>query len=139
MNSFEVFVGSIRHHKCSLEANTHLFKFINYLMLSNIIIILFYALLLNKLIFHCSSIFFYYSEECNCYAGVSMTLTLFCSPAHYNKHNVTFIKQGTNDVNMMTSWRYGFPRYKVFGWFSLKETEKLLKIKIYFTRDHRKS
>ena len=44
---------------------------------------------------------------------------------------------------MMTSWRYCFPRYNVFGCFSLKETENLLnnwcKIKIYFTRDHRKS
>ena len=36
-----------------------------------------------------------------------------------------------------------FPRYNVFGCFSLKETENLLniwcKIKIYFTRDHRKA
>ena len=72
-----------------------------------------------------------------------MTLTLFCTPAHFNKHNVTFIKLGTNDVNMMTSWRYCFPRYYFFGCFSLKETENLLifwcKIKTYFTRDHRKS
>jgi len=44
-------------------------------------------------------------------------------PAHFNKHNVTFIKLGTNDVNMMTSWCYCFPRYKVFGFYSLKETE----------------
>ena len=62
--------------------------------------------------------------------------------AHFNKHNVMFIKLGTNNVNMMTSWHYYFLRYNVFGCFSLKETEKLLKfwrkIKIYFTREHRK-
>jgi len=86
---------------------------------------------------------FHYSEKYTCYAVVSITLTLFCTPVYLNKHNVTFIKLGTNDVNVMTSWRYCFPRYNVFGCFSLKETENLLniwcKIKIYFTRDHRKS
>jgi len=50
-----------------------------------------------------------------------------------------FKKLGTNDVNMMRSWCYCFPRYNVFGYFSIKETEKLLniwcKIKIYFTRE----
>ena len=95
---------------------------------------------------HLYSLFVYivhYSEKYNCYASVSMTLMWFCTPAHFNKHNVTFIKLGTNDVNMMTSWCYCFPRYNVFGCFSLKETEKMLnfwcKIKLYFTRDHRKS
>jgi len=53
-----------------------------------------------------------------------MTLTLFCIPVHLNKHNITLIKLGTNDVNMMTSWRC-FPRYNVFDCFSLKETEKI--------------
>ena len=62
----------------------------------------------------------------NCYASVSMTLTLFCTPAYFNKRNLTFIKLGTNDVNMTTSWRYYFPRFKVFGCFSLKETENLI-------------
>ena len=65
-----------------------------------------------------------------------MALTLFCTLAHFHKHNVTFIKLGTNDANRMTSWCYCFPRYNVFGCFSLKETENLLniwcKIKIYF-------
>jgi len=45
---------------------------------------------------------FHYSEKYNCYTGVLMTLTLFCTPVHFNKHNVTLIKLGTNDVNMMT-------------------------------------
>jgi len=31
---------------------------------------------------------FHYSEKNNCYAGVSMALTLFCSPAYLNKRNV---------------------------------------------------
>ena len=87
----------------------------------------------KKLSFHCSLN----------YAGVSMSLTLFCTPAYFNKHNVTFIKLGTNVVNMMTSWCYCFLRFNNFGCFSLKETEHLLniwcKINIYFTRDHRKS
>jgi len=48
------------------------------------------------------------------------------NPAYFNKHNVTFIKLETNDVNMITSWCYCFPRYKVFGCFSLKETEKFV-------------
>jgi len=84
-----------------------------------------------------------YNERYTCYVVVFITLTLFCTPVHPNKHILTFIKLGTNDVNMMTSRRYCFPRYNVFGCFSLKETENLLsiwcKIKIYFTRDHRKS
>ena len=50
-----------------------------------------------------------------------MTLTLFCIPAHFNKHNVTFTKLGTNDVDMMTSWHYCFQCYSVFGNFSLTE------------------
>jgi len=53
------------------------------------------------------------------------------------------MKLGKNNVIMTTSWRYCFPRFKVLGCFSLKETENLLnvwcKIKIYCTRDHRKS
>jgi len=77
-----------------------------------------------------------------CYAGVSITLTLFCTPAYFNKPNVTFIKLGTNDVNMTTSCHYFSPRYNVFSCFSLKETENMLniwcKIKIYFTCNHRK-
>ena len=77
------------------------------------------------------------------YAGVFITLTLFCTPIHFNKHIVTFIKLGKNDVNKMMSWCYCFPRYNFFGCFSLKETENLLniwyKIKINFTRDHKKS
>jgi len=64
---------------------------------------------------------FHYSEKNNCYAGVSMRLTLFCTLAHFNKHNVTFIKLGRNDENMMT-------HICVFGCFSLKETENLLNI-----------
>ena len=70
------------------------------------------------------------------YAGVSMTLLLFCTPAIFNKHNRTFIKLGTNYVNRMTSWSYCFP----CCCFSLKETENVLnilcKIKIYFTREN---
>ena len=65
---------------------------------------------------------------------------MFCTPVNLNKHNITFIKLGTNDVNMMTSWCYCFPCYNVFGCFSLKETENLLniwwKIKINFTREN---
>ena len=56
----------------------------------------------------------YYSENCNCYAGVSMTLALFCTPEYINKRNATLMKLGTNDVNMTTSWRNWFPRYLVF-------------------------
>jgi len=37
-------------------------------------------------------LYFYYSEKYTCYAVVSTTLTLFCTPVHLNKHNVTFIK-----------------------------------------------
>jgi len=36
---------------------------------------------------------------------------LFCTPAHFNKHNVTYSKLGTIDINMTTSWCYCFPRY----------------------------
>ena len=71
-------------------------------------------------------LYFSLQSKYNCYAGVSMTLTLFCTPVHLNKRNITLIKLGTNDVNMMMSWRYCFPRYNVFDCFSLKETEKLL-------------
>jgi len=49
---------------------------------------------------------FHYSETLKCYAGISMTLTLFCTPAYFNKRNLTFIKLGTNDVNMPTLWRH---------------------------------
>ena len=84
----------------------------------------------KKLYFHCSLN----------YAGVSMTLTLFCTPAHFIKHKV--YKAGKKDVNMMMSWCYCFLRYNVFGCFSLKETEHLLniwcKIKIYVTRLYHK-
>ena len=31
-----------------------------------------------------------------------MSLTLFCTLAHFNKHNVTFVKLGTINVNMVT-------------------------------------
>jgi len=59
---------------------------------------------------------------------------VFCTLAHFNKPNVTFIKLGTNDVDMMTSWRCCFPRYNIFVCFSLKETKNMLnfwcKIKI---------
>jgi len=60
----------------------------------------------KKLSFHCSLN----------YACVSMTL--FCTPAHFNKHNATFIKLVF----------HCFPRYNVFGCFSLKETENVLNI-----------
>jgi len=46
---------------------------------------------------------FQYSEKYKCYAGVSMTLTLFCTPAYFNKRNLTFIKLGTIAVNITTS------------------------------------
>jgi len=84
----------------------------------------FYALRWNKLIFHCSSIFFTTVKNI-IVMPVSPWLTLFCTPVHLNKHNITLIKLGTNDVNMMTSRRYCFPRYNVFDFFSLKETENL--------------
>ena len=71
---------------------------------------------------------FHYSEKYNCYARVSITLTSFCTPAYFNKRNLTFIKMGTNDINMTMSWRYCFLRFKVFGCFSLKETENLLNV-----------
>ena len=67
----------------------------------------------------------HYSEKYTCHAVVSITLTLFCIPVHLNKHNVTFIKLGTNDVNMMTSSRYCFPRYIVFGCFSYATRENI--------------
>jgi len=75
-------------------------------------------------------------------AGVYMTPTLFCTPAYFNDHHITFVlKLGTYVVNMTTSWRYWFPRYNVFDCFSLKETENLMnlwcKIKICFTRDRK--
>jgi len=57
----------------------------------------FYALRWNKLIFHCSYIF-HYSEKYNCYACVSMTLTLFCTQEYLNKRYVMFIKLGTNNA-----------------------------------------
>ena len=58
-----------------------------------------------------------------------MTLTLFSTQhTSISLHSVTFITLGTNDVNMMTLWCYCFPRYNVFGCFSLKETENLLNI-----------
>jgi len=47
----------------------------------------FYALRWNKLIFHYSYIF-HYSEKYNCYACVSMTLTLFCTQDYLNKRYV---------------------------------------------------
>ena len=43
---------------------------------------------------------FYFIGTYHCYTGASMTLTLFCTPAYFNKRNVTFIKLGTNDVSM---------------------------------------
>jgi len=60
-------------------------------------------------------LYFNYSKKYNCFAGFPLTLPLFRTPAHINKHNVTFIKLGTNVVNIITLWRYCFPRYKVFG------------------------
>jgi len=77
------------------------------------------------------------------FSGYFMTLTLFCTPAGCSRHNTAFIKLGTNDVNMTTSWHCCFLWYNACGCLSLNETENLLiflgKIKIYFTRDHRKS
>ena len=70
-------------------------------------------------------------------------MTLVCLPAHFNKHNVTLIKLGTNVAKMPTSWRYFFPRFIVFGCFGIKDAEHLFhvwcKIEINITRDHRKS
>ena len=50
-----------------------------------------------------------------------MTLTLFSSLAYFNKHSVTFIKLGTNNVNVTTSWCYCFPRYNVLAVLALKK------------------
>jgi len=76
--------------------------------------------------------FVHRSKKFHCFAGVSMALTLFCSLTHLNKINVTFIKLGIKDINMMMSWRYFFPPYNVFGCFSLKETENVLNICILY-------
>ena len=59
-------------------------------------------------------------------AVVSMSLSFVFTPAHFKKHNIMFIKLGTNEVKMTSSWRYFFLRHNVFGYFSLKETEHLL-------------
>jgi len=111
-----------------------------------VLVISFYALWLNIRIYSRKItseiqkvIILLWLKLSRCHYNVEVVLY----PAHFNKHNVTFIKLGKNDVNMMTSWCNGFPCYNVLGCFSLKEREHLLniwcKIKIYFTRDHGKS
>jgi len=71
----------------------------------------FYALRWNKLIFHCSYVFF----------------TTVKNITVMSLHDADIVlKLGTNDVNIMTSWRYCFPRYNVFGCFSLKKPRKFV-------------
>ena len=43
-------------------------------------------------------IYNFHSEKYNCFAGVAVTLTLFCTPAYLNKHDVMFIKLGTGPL-----------------------------------------
>jgi len=81
----------------------------------------FYALRWNKLIFHCSSIFFTTVKNIIVIPVFLWRWRCFV-PRHTSMNtNVTFIKLGTNDVNMMTSWCYCLPRYNIFVCFSLKK------------------
>jgi len=62
----------------------------------------------NKLIYSTVRLYFPLLWKYYCYAVFSLMLKLVCPPAHFNKHNVTFWKLGTNDLMMTTSWRYCF-------------------------------
>jgi len=111
------------------------------LLMIALTILMFYFMLYGGMnMYFTAGQIFHYSEKYNCYTGVSMILMLFYTLAYFNKCNVTFLKLGTNIVNITTSWCYCFLHYNVFGCFSLKETEKLLnlwcKFKIYFTREN---
>ena len=97
----------------------------------------FYASRWNKLKISLFVYIFHLSEKHYCYAVVSMTLTLVCLPAHFNKHNVTLIKLGTNVAKVTTPWRYCLPSFIAFGCFGLKNNV-WCKMEINFTREHRK-
>ena len=58
-----------------------------------------------------------YSKKYNCYAGVFLTRTLFCTLVYSSKCNVTFIKLGTKNINVTILWRYCFTHYNIFGFF----------------------
>jgi len=75
----------------------------------------FYALWWNKFIFHCLSIIF---------TTVKNKIVIPVSPRRWPcfvpRHtwiNTTFIKLGTNNININTSWHYCFPRFKIFWLF----------------------
>ena len=55
------------------------------------------------------------------HTGVSMTLTLECTPACFYKRNVTFTKLGTNDVKMMT-FLYALSETSDVLWYGVRRS-----------------
>ena len=57
--------------------------------------------------------------ECMLVHLVRTGVTLFCNPGTLQQYTTTFIKLGTNDVNMMTSWCYLTPTFNKYSLFIL--------------------